>query len=815
MKFINLIIAILLISQIAYSQSTITGKITNKNGEALTGASIYLLYTFKGTFSDYNGDFKLEKVRNGKYEISVSYMGYQTITKEIELNKDINLDFKLEKEDLMSDEVIIMATRLGDKSTASYSNLNKSNIEENNLAQDVPILLKMTPSIVTSSDAGAGVGYTSFRIRGTDIKRINVTVDGIPLNDAESHGVWWVDLPNVAANVDNIQIQRGVGTSTNGAGAFGASVNLQTLTPNKDPYGEVNSSYGSFNTFKNSFGAGSGLINGKFTFDARFSKISSDGYIDRAFSDLSSYYISGGYYGEKTILKLNIFSGKETTYQAWWGVPKVRLENDIEGMLRYQSHWLYTEEETTHMMNSDSRTYNYYTYDNEVDDYRQDHYHLIFSREINKKLNFNAALHLTRGIGYYESYKKDRNLVDYGMSGVTFVDTILQYTTDLVQRKWLDNYFYGGTYSINYRNKKLSAILGGSINEYDGDHYGRVIWARFASDSEINHEWYRGRGIKKDFNFFAKANYQLLDKLSIFGDYQVRNIDYSIRGVNEDQKIITQQHKYLFLNPKAGIAYRLNNNQSLFLSFAVANREPTRSDFVDADENQTPKPETLYDYELGYSLNKTNVFVSANIFYMDYYNQLALTGEINNVGAPVMVNVYRSYRRGIELQAGAKLIKNLQWDVNATFSQNKIEDFTEYVDDWDNWGTQIETNLGTTDLSFSPEIIAGSHISYQIIKGLRIGFITKYVSEQFIDNTSNPDQMLDAYFVNDARISYKFKTNTIKEISFNLMVNNLFSEEYETNAWVYRYHTGGEFYNMDGYFPQAGLNFLAGITMKF
>ncbi len=826
MKTLFLISVFFIFTLKTFSQSNISGKITDEDGKALTGASIYLQHTYKGTYSDINGNYILKKIHNGKYKISVSYLGYKSIIKEINLQKDLKMDFQLEKKDLMSDEVIIIATRTNEKSPTSHTNIDKKHIEENNLAQDVPLLLKMTPSLVTSSDAGAGVGYTSFRIRGTDINRINVTVDGIPLNDAESHGVWWVDLPDIAANVDNIQIQRGVGTSTNGAGAFGATVNLQTITPNVKPYGIISSTYGSFNTLKNSLKVGSGLIDGKFTFDARLSKISSDGYIDRAFSNLSSYYLSGGYYGEKTILKLTMFSGKERTYQAWFGIPKVRLENDMEGMLRYQEHWLFSEEETQHMINSGNRTYNYYTYDNEVDNYRQDHYRLIFSREINSKINLNAALHLTRGLGYYESYKKDRNLMSYGIEvnpadfnlnelGIYIQDTVINYKTDLIQRKWLDNYFYGATYSLNYKYKKVLATLGGSINEYDGEHYGNIIWARYASNSEMNYEWYRSRGIKKDFNVFGKINYQITEKLNLYGDLQYRYIDYIISGIDDDLAQLAHHNKYNFLNPKTGLFYQLNNNQNIYISYAIANREPTRSNFVDADEDKTPKHETLYDYEAGYNFNKTNMMFAVNLFYMDYNNQLVLTGEINNVGTPIMVNVAESYRRGVEIQAGVKPVEKLQIDINATYSQNEIKNFTEYVDDWDNWGQQIATYLGTTNLSFSPSIICGGRISYTLIKNLKLSIISKYVGKQFIDNTSNPGQMLDAYFVNDAHISYTIKTNTIKEINFNLIVNNIFSEQYETNAWVYRYYTGGKFYNMDGYFPQAGINFLAGVTMKF
>ncbi|MCK4406742.1 MAG: TonB-dependent receptor [Bacteroidales bacterium] len=773
----------------AFSQFSISGKVVDKETkEPLQGAHIIIENTFKSTTSNSSGYYFIKKLKKGNYSIKVSFIGYKTFIKKIKLEKNSELNFEMLSSPVLEDEVIITATRAPEKSPTTYKNVSKNEIRDVNLGQDLPFLIETTPSTVVTSDAGAGIGYTSIRIRGTDMTRINVTINGIPLNDPESHGVFWVDMPDFASSVDNIQIQRGVGTSTNGAAAFGASINIQTLKLNPEPYAEINSSTGSFNTFKNNLTFGTGLIKGKFSFDGRISKITSDGYIDRAFSDLKSFFVSGAYYGEKSILKLNIFSGKEKTYQAWMGVPKDSLKTN--------------------------RTYNPYTYDNETDNYQQDHYQLIYSKEINKNLLLNAALHYTHGKGYYEQYKKNRKFKDY-LLDTLFIggDTISR--TNLVQQKWLDNDFYGFTYSLNYKKKNTDFILGGSWNKYNGDHFGKVIWAQFASNGSINHQWYYNTGEKTDFNIFGKINYNLNNKFNFYGDVQYRRIYYSIDGDHDDLRDITQEHKFNFLNPKAGLYFDINENHSTYFSFAVSNREPSRSDYRDSDEDHIPTGETLFDYELGYNFKSLNFAVDANMYYMNYKDQLILTGEINKVGNPIMTNVPKSYRAGIELAVGAKILQNLKWDINATFSRNKIKNFTAYIDNWSPPYKQITEDSGETYLSFSPDIIAGSIISYKPINNLNISFISKYVSRQYIDNTSNKYRSLDPYFVNNLIINYSFKTRFIKEIGFQLMINNIFNEKYETNAWVYRYYYEDKEYMMDGYFPQAGINFLAGINLRF
>lgn len=794
----------------SFAQFSVSGMVKNEEGGILPGATVTLNGTYRGTITNEKGRFTFDKLKAGDYELQVSFIGYEKRTIPVQLNHAVDLQIQLSRSSILTEEVLVSATRAGDKTPVAKTTVDRQAIESRNMGQDIPYLLTMSPSFVATSDAGAGVGYTNFRIRGTHLNRINVTINGIPMNDAESHGTWFVDIPDLAGSIENIQIQRGVGTSTNGAAAFGATINLQTAGLNKDAYAAYSSSAGSFNTFRNSVSAGTGLISDHFTVDVRLSKVSSDGFIDRASSDLKSFFASAGYYSGNTMLKLNVFSGFEETYQAWWGVPSVRLKNDLEGMQRYEDHWLYTPKQTEEMINSNSRTYNYYTYENEVDHYQQDHYQMLFSHKFNQALNLNAALHYTYGRGYYEGYKYDEAYEDYQMTAPEGTET-----TDLVTRKWLDNDFYGATLSLNYHVNQSSFTFGGGYNVYDGRHFGQVIWAQYMGQNEKDHEWYRGTGLKKDFNVFGKYNLQLTETLNLFADLQYRHINYEIDGIDDDLRDLTQSHQFNFFNPKFGLFYRPNSSQEAYLSFARANREPNRSNFVDVDEGDpTPKYETLNDFEAGYTWKTSRFLLGANLYYMDYKDQLVQTGEVNDVGTPLLVNVDDSYRAGIELTGGLKISAKLNWDANVTLSQNKVKNFTEYVDNWDTW-EQEAFELGKTDLSFSPNVIVNSQLSYKPAAALNVSLLSNYVSDQYIDNTSGNDRKLDAWFVNNLKVDYSIKGMLFKEIKLHLMVNNLFDTRYESNAWVYSYIFGDNRYKMDGYFPQAGRHFFAGIDFKF
>ena len=783
-----------------FSQFTISGKVTDKSsGEPLPGAHIMLKGSSLSATADVNGIFQLKNLKAGNIKLKVSYIGYASAIQMVDLQADQTINFQLSYTAVMSEEVIVQATRVQKSSPTAYSVLARDQIEESNIGQDLPYILQLTPSVVTHSDAGAGVGYTGIRIRGTDLTGINVTMNGVPVNDPESHTVYFVDLPDLASSTDNIQIQRGVGSSTNGSAAFGASINIQTTTLNPDPYAEINSAAGSFNTFKNTVRFGSGLLNGKWAFDGRVSSVQSDGYIDRGWSDLKSFYISGGYFGEKSVLKAIVTSGWEKTYQAWDGTPKDSLKTNR------------TYNPAGAMYDEDGSLRGYY--DNHTDNYQQTYYQLHFAHRFSKKLNLSSAAFYTKGKGYYESFRNNESYADYGFDDVIVgQDTIFE--TNLIDQKWLDNDFYGLNLAFNYNDGPWKATVGGGWNNYDGDHYGYVIWAKHASNSFIDKPWYENKGKKSDFNIFGKLSYEFNDKFNLFADLQYRGINYEMEGIHDDLRDITQSHNFEFFNPKGGVYYKLNDQHDLFASVAVANREPSRTVYRDAAENQDVKSERLVDYELGYKFRKQRLSIEAVAFYMDYKDQLVNTGQINNVGEYNKVNVPESYRTGIEIVAGINLTKKVSWEFNATYSSNKIKNFVSYTDDWDTWG-QVADTIGTTNISFSPEFVAASNITWTAFKNFRASFISKFVDKQFIDNTSNDGRSLDAYFVNDLKFFYTINPNFMKQLDFFVSLNNIFAEAYESAAWVYPYYEGGKYNEMNGYFPQAQFNFMAGLSLKF
>ncbi|OYT16288.1 MAG: TonB-dependent receptor, partial [Bacteroidetes bacterium 4572_77] len=543
--FLGFIAPVFVFSQIKFS-----GQVADsETGAPLVGAYIQVdgLSNYQ-LISDNRGAFLKNNLPKGRYEIKVSFVGFQTFTEIVDLQEDAHVSVNL-YEGILAEEVVVRANRLNEKSPSAFDNLSKAEIKEKNSGQDLPFIINNSPSVVVTSDAGNGVGYTGFRIRGSDMSRINITMNGVPMNDAESHSVYFVDLPDLASSLDNIQIQRGVGTSTNGAGAFGASINLQTATLNAEPYAKYDCRIGSYNTSKNTLSFGTGLLKNNMAFDGRLSKIYSDGYVDRATADLKSLYFSGGYYGEKDIVKFMILSGKEVTYQAWGGIPKASLDTN--------------------------RTYNEYTYDNEVDDYQQDYYQLHYTHSFSNILSFNATFFYTRGRGYYEQYKEDRDFADYLLDDVVIGGDTLR-ETDLIQRKQLDNHFYGTNLSLNYETKKLEANVGAAWNQYDGDHFGQVIWAQYASNGPIRHQWYDNNGLKTDFNVFAKASYMFTPSFSAYGDLQYRHIDYKIKGTHDDLRDLTQDHQFNFINPKIGAVGHIGNLMQVYASFAIANREPSR-----------------------------------------------------------------------------------------------------------------------------------------------------------------------------------------------------------------------------------------------
>ena len=782
------------------AQNTISGIVTNsEDNTPLAGAHVVLLNTEYSSITDDNGQYHIENLAPGKYKLSVSFIGFKTHKTVVNITKSIKYNVALQSSSIMGDEVIISAIRATDESPITYTIMDRAEIEKKNTGQDLPYLLNSIPSTVVSSDAGAGIGYTGLRIRGTDLTGINVTLNGVPVNDGESHSVYFVDLPDLASSINDVQVQRGVGTSTNGAASFGASINIKTGDNNPNPNAEISSSFGSFNTYSNTLSFGSGLLNSKWNISGRLSSIKSDGYVDRASSNLKSAYLSGSYYGKKDILKAIVLLGNEKTYQSWYGVPKDSLKTNR------------TYNPAGEIYDTEGNFVGYYA--NQTDNYIQNYYQLHYAHQFSNQLNIVSTAFLTTGKGYYESYKNDESFSDYGFSDTIIGNDTIR-NTNLIQQKWLDNKYYGINLAANYTSGKLKLNIGGGWSYYDGDHYGKIIWAQVATLGQYNRNWYFNTGTKSDVNLFAKANYKLNESINLYGDVQYRAIHYKINGTHDDLHDLTQSHKFNFFNPKAGIYYKINDKQNLYLSAGVANREPNRSVYRDADSSQTISPERLTDFELGYSYSRKSFLVEANLYYMDYRDQLVMTGKINNVGTPIMTNVSSSYRAGIELIAGVKLLKIIDWNVNATLSQNKIKDFVSYVDNWTTWG-QEKQDLGTTDISFSPNTILSSNISVTPLKNLELSLFSKYVGRQYIDNTSNTSRSLDPYFVNNIRINYSIETSFIKQINFMLTLNNIFNEKYESNAWVYQYLWDDVEYEMNGYFPQAEFNFILGVNLKF
>ncbi|MGX5688561.1 TonB-dependent receptor [Arcticibacter tournemirensis] len=798
----NHLIALLamLLPCVASAQFSIKGKITDRSShQPLPGASISI--GNRSSTSNSNGDFSITFLEEASYQVRIRYIGYKEYSRTIRISGDQTLDAALERNSFITDEVIVKATRAGENSATTYRNMNRQEIEKNNIGQDLPYLLNQTPSVVVSSDAGTGIGYTGIRIRGSDGTRINVTLNGIPLNDAESQGAFFVNLPDLASSVDNVQIQRGVGTSTNGAAAFGGSLNVQTTTRRDSAYAEINNTYGSFETWKNTVSVGTGLINDKFTFDARVSRIKSDGYIDRASSDLKSFFLTGAFYGKKDLIRANVFSGKEKTYQAWNGVPESILDTN--------------------------RRYNEFTYEDQTDNYQQDHYQLLYTHTFNDKLSLNTALHYTYGRGYYEEFKDADSLKNYNISPVVIGGTKIE-TSNLIRRRWLDNDFYGLTYSLNYKPQNtLELILGGAYNEYRGDHFGEVIWAEVpyvdpaSNYTSAQRRYYEDDAVKTDFNSYLRANYQS-GKINAFFDLQYRRIGYSFLGFDRNQRNVQQKDNLNFFNPKIGLTWLIDSRSNVYASFAVANKEPNRDDYTESTPESRPEAENLKDIEAGYRIRGENFQAGINAYGMFYKDQLILTGRINDVGEYTRRNVPSSYRTGIEFDGQWRILPQLTWAATASLSRNKIRNFTEYVDD-DNEQRTFEYK--NTDIAFSPSFIGSSEISFRPVSNAEIAFLSKYVGKQHLDNTSNRstviddplnrDRVLSAFFVNDLRLRYNTGVGSIKDIGIAFQVNNIFSELYENNGYTFKYIYEGALYSGNGFYPQATRNFLLSLNVKF
>ena len=810
--FLTILVAMSVTSSMA--QFSLSGKITTTEGRPLEGANVFVEKLETGTVTNHEGRFTLTNLPENEELVTVySYLGFRPEKRTIVLKNDYYIEIQLETQAYTAQEVIVSALRASENTPVSHHTIDYKTIKEKNSGQEIPYLLQLTPSLVASSDAGTGIGYSSFRIRGVDMTRINITINDIPLNDAESHSVFLVNMPDFIESVNSIQIQRGVGTSSNGAAAFGASVNMQTNSLSHKAFAEINNVFGAFNTRKHTLKAGTGLLDNNFAFDIRVSQITSNGFIDRATADLKSLHASGGYYSDKHIVKANITLGKQITYLAWNGVPKVKLENDTVGMRHFAEDSGFSPEETENLFTSNSRTYNLYMYENQVDDYKQDHYQLFYTYIHNQNLTANVALHYTQGFGFYESYKYNKKLSSFSLPNMQIGDTLIK-RTDLINRKYLDNDFYGAIASVKYKTEKTDITLGGGLNQYLGGHFGEILWTKHNDGSlKPNHEYYRNNATKNDANIYLKSSIKLGQMIDLYGDLQLRGIKYTLSGIEDDNNDISQQHNFLFFNPKAGVFIH-KGKLSGFFSIAQAHREPTRSNYTDADTIKgAPTFEKLLDWEAGFSYKSNILAAQVNFFHMQYKDQLVLTGNVNATGYSIMENVDKSYRHGIELSLLLKPHRIIDWTLFATFSRNKINQFVAYFDDWDTYAQRTDT-LKNVDISFSPSTVFGSILTVKPIKNLDITLTDNFVGKQYIDNTASTDRQLNKYWVTNLRISYLLTTKLF-EVSFFTQINNLYNVDYITNAWVYTYYYNNELRTLDGYFPQAYRHFMVGLNLSF
>ncbi|HTE32403.1 MAG TPA: TonB-dependent receptor [Chryseolinea sp.] len=765
-------------------QFTISGSVQRSGStQILPGATIALKELNKHALADEYGNFRFDKVAPGTYTLTARFLGYAEKSQTIDVRDNAMLTISLDESFQLTDEVVIFATRASEKTPTTYSEMNKQAIQKQNFGQDLPMVLNWTPSLVTTSDAGAGIGYTGLRIRGTDATRINVTINGIALNDSESQGVFWVNTPDLASSVQSIQVQRGVGTSTNGSGAFGATVSVQTDGLNPDPYAEGTVSAGSFNSRRYTLKGGTGLMHDRWAFDGRVSAIRSDGYLERATSDLNSYYFSGGYYGDKTIVKAIMFGGHEKTYQAWYGVDPATMA--IDRRFNFAGA----------IYDSDGNIERYY--DNEVDDYRQDHYQLHLSHKLSSAWNANLSFHYTYGRGFFEQYQQDESFTNLGLPNVVIGNETIE-SSDVILRKWLDNDYYGTTFSANYDKGNSSLTLGGAFSRYDNArHYGEVLWAEVAVNAPARYVYYDGESRKSDFNVFAKWNYALSPKLGSYVDLQYRTVNYKTGGIEDGQVPYSVTDQFDFFNPKIGLNYALNENSTLYTSYATANREPNRSDYLDGIGR--PKSERLGNLEVGWKRSAQQFTMNANFYLMNYTNQLVLTGGVTDTGYPIRANIGKSFRTGVELSAAVKILPKLTWNANVTWSVNRNKDYAFINEN----NLPVQRN---TAIILSPSWIGGSQLTWLVFPDFQATFLSKYVGKQYLDNTENESMKLDAYFINDLRMSYRLPLRSVKLVELSLLINNLFDVEYASNGYGY----GGTPY----YFPQAGINFLAMVTVK-
>ncbi len=785
-------IMVCLFSTAQSSKFTIKGRIIDsKSKQPVTAATINVENQILVASDD--GYFTLSKLKKGTYTLNISSVGYITTTSTLSVSSNTEIEIVLEPSSLYLQPLEIKSIRASNKAPFTKTNIGKEQLFKTNVAQDLPFMLNQTPSVVVNSDAGNGVGYTNMTIRGVDATRINVTLNGIPYNDAESQGTFWVNMPDFTSSLNSIQIQRGVGTSSNGTGAFGATVNLSTNELNEKAYSEFNNSFGSFNTWKHTIKAGTGLINNHFTVDARLSKITSDGYVDRASSNLQSFAVSAAYLNKQSSLRLNIFNGKEKTYQSWNGLP--------ENLLK-----------TNRTFNSVGTEKPGEPYNNETDNYQQNHYQLFFNHAFNSIVSFNTAAFYTTGAGYYEQYKSNEDFDSYNLPNVQVGNTTIT-STDLVRQLWLKNKFYGQIFSFQYKKKQQQQLtFGGGWSTYEGGHFGKIIWAK--TGIQKDYEWYNTPAIKKDFNTYLKWETTIAKNIDLFTDLQYRFVEHKMNGFRDNQNLNIDR-KFHFINPKIGITYSIENWQ-VYASYAIGNKEPNRNDF-EAGVNNQPKSERLNNIEIGVNKKTNRYQLCVNFYHMQYNNQLILTGAINDVGAYTRANIPNSYRMGIELQGSYVLNKWLNVSANFTISKNKIKHFTEYVDMYDanfNFLGQQTIKHHNKDIAFSPNLISGFTVNILPFKQTEISLLGKYVDRQYLDNTENKARSLNSFYTQDIRLIQQLGNKKWKNCNVIFQVNNIFNKLYEPNGYTFTYVYDGSLTTENFYYPMAGTNFMLALNIR-
>ncbi len=782
----------------------ITGRVTDESGIPMAGASVVIDSLRTGVATDNDGRYALRGLHDGTYRLSFSFTGYERLDTVVVVRVSAVADISLKEALFVAEGVIVRGSRAGTRTPMAYSTVEARELRERDMTRDMPFLLSLTPSVVETSDAGNGIGYTSLRIRGTDASRINITLDGIPLNDAESQQVFWVDLPDLAASTGSIQVQRGVGTSTNGAGAFGASVNISSMTPPVDAGAVAELSYGSFNTSRISAKAWTGVLGERFNMMVRASQISSDGYIDHSSADIKSAMVTGVWSAPSDMIRFNVITGSQETGISWWGVPAEMLQNNR----RYNPAGEY----------ADSNGQTHY-YEDEKDIYTQHHYHLFYTHLFSGHLVLNTGLHMTTGSGYYEEQKSDVDVDEYGLSGLlNYVPEVT--STDLVQRKWLDNNFYGAVWSLIKQGRSTEWTFGGAMNRHDGDHFGRIKWMEYPGQVLPGHEWYRNRGLKDEFNIYGKVNTVVSGSLNAFLDMQVRHISYRFNGPDSDMKDLNGSHRFLFFNPKTGLFWSNGAGSEAFVSAAVAHREPTRADYKDAagDQEATPRQEKLTDLEGGYTYSNPRVAMSVNLYYMHYNDQLVPTGRISSTGYPIMTNVPVSYRQGVEIAGSYRPSPVAAMKMNLTLSRSRIRDFRNFYFNYNtsDWSEQyLYSDLGTVDIAFSPRVTGSAELELNPLERLSLRLTGKYVSKQYFDNTMSEERTIRPYLTSNISAGYRIELKKQGELMLRFMVNNLLNTMYENNAYGGMWTEDGAEKSWAYYFPQAGINYTAAISLSF